>query len=141
MKPKLCQAGRTLREQIDDAYPDRSRVSDGWLGDTRHSTRTSDHNADVNGWVRAIDISSGLRPNSDEMHHLADQLRVAAWKDKRIKYIIFDGRICSRKSLWRWKKYTGISPHKHHMHVSFNVSGDEDGKRFDVALLGGKGEN
>ena len=60
MKPKLCLAGRTLREQIDDAYPDRSRVSDGWLGDARHSARTSDHNPDAEGWVRAIDISSGL---------------------------------------------------------------------------------
>lgn len=141
MKPRLCKAGRALREQVDDAYPDRSRVSDGWLGDARHSSRTSMHNPDADGWVRAIDISSGLRPDKDEMHYLADQLRVAAWKDKRIKYIIFDSRICSAKSLWRWRKYTGISPHKHHMHVSFNPSGDNDGSRFDVALLGGKGEN
>ena len=140
MKPKLCHAGRTLREQVDDAYPDRSRISDGWLGDTRHSARTSDHNPDSDGWVRAIDISSGLRPNTDEMSYLANQLRVAAWKDKRIKYIIFNKKIASAKSLWRFRPYKGISPHTHHMHVSFNPSGDEDGRRFDVPMLGGKGE-
>ncbi len=125
---------------MDDAYPDRSRISDGWLGDTRHSARTSDHNPDSDGWVRAIDISSGLRPNTDEMSYLANQLRVAAWKDKRIKYIIFNKKIASAKSLWRFRPYKGISPHTHHMHVSFNPSGDEDGRRFDVPMLGGKGE-
>jgi len=31
---KLCKAGLQLREQIDDAFPDRSRVSpEGWLAD------------------------------------------------------------------------------------------------------------
>lgn len=31
--PKLCKAGQQLREQFDDSYPDRNRVSDGWVGD------------------------------------------------------------------------------------------------------------
>ena len=143
LKPVLCHAARTLRNQIDDAYGDRSRISDGWLGDARHIARgknASDHNPDDNGWVRAIDISSGLRPNTDEMPYLADQLRIAAWKDKRIKYIIYNKKICSKKSLWRWRPYTGINPHIKHCHISFNESGDLDGRRFDVPLLGGKGE-
>ncbi len=36
MKFVLCKAGQQLREQFDDSYPDRNRVSDGWIGDTRH---------------------------------------------------------------------------------------------------------
>ncbi len=55
MKPILCKAGQQLREQFDDTYPDRDRTSDGWIGDTRHSARTSDHNPDAKGIVRAID--------------------------------------------------------------------------------------
>ncbi len=41
---KLCKAGIQLREQVDDAFPDRDRTSDGWIGDKRHSARKSDHN-------------------------------------------------------------------------------------------------
>ncbi len=56
MKPKLSKAAGQLREQIDDSFPERSRKSDGWIGDARHSTRKSDHNPDATGCVRAIDI-------------------------------------------------------------------------------------
>ena len=59
MKPKLSKAAGQLREQIDDSFPDRDRTSDGWIGDTRHAARKSDHNPDEQGWVRAIDIDRG----------------------------------------------------------------------------------
>lgn len=136
--PKLCKAGRTLREQIDDAYPSRDRKSDGWIGDARHSHRKSDHNPDAQGWVRAIDVDADLGFR-DESWYLADQLRVAAKRDRRINYIIHRGRIASRRGLLRWRKYDG-NPHDHHIHVSFTPAGDEDGRRFDVPLLGGRNE-
>jgi len=60
MKPKLCAAGVQLRDQVDTWFPDRRTASDGWVGDSRHSARKSDHNPDANGWVRAIDIDSRL---------------------------------------------------------------------------------
>ncbi len=47
MKAKLSKAASQLREQIDDSFPDRDRTSDGWIGDTRHAARKSDHNPDV----------------------------------------------------------------------------------------------
>lgn len=57
MKPRLSKAAIQLREQFDDTYPDRDRRSDGWIGDTRHASRPSDHNPDPKtGVVRAIDI-------------------------------------------------------------------------------------
>ena len=55
---KLCKAGIQLREQVDDMYMDRDRKSDGWIGDTRHSARKSDHNPDKNGIVRALDLDA-----------------------------------------------------------------------------------
>ncbi len=42
MKPRLSQSAIQLREQIDDAFPDRDRTSDGWIGDTRHAARKSE---------------------------------------------------------------------------------------------------
>jgi hypothetical protein len=141
MKPKLCAAGKQLREQIDDAFADRDRTSDGWVGDTRHSARKSDHNPDVNGWVRAIDVDRDLsgKPKPDIMPDLADQIRLAGKSgEKRIAYVIFDGRIASPRLNWRWRKYTGSNKHNHHCHISFTQKGDEDGSYFNIPLLGGK---
>ena len=103
MKPRLSKSAIQLREQIDDAFPDRDRTSDGWIGDTRHAARKSDHNPDAQGWVRAIDIDrdlAGKKGKPDLMPDLVDQIRVLAKSgDKRISYIIFDGRIASSKRL------------------------------------------
>jgi hypothetical protein len=68
MLPKLCKAGVQLREQIDDDYPERDRKSDGWIADTRHSTRKSDHNPDPkSGIVRAIDVDADLAAHKEEV--------------------------------------------------------------------------
>jgi hypothetical protein len=142
MKPKLCKAGQQLREQFDDTYPDRDRRSDGWIGDLRHSARPSDHNPDQsNGIVRAIDVDRDVHKSSkpDLMPDIADQLRLAAKKgEKRISYIIFNGRIASSRMGWRWRAYKGSNPHDHHCHISFTKAGDEDGSFFNIPLLGGK---
>lgn len=141
MKPKLSHAAIQLREQIDDAFMDRDRASDGWLGDSRHSVRKSDHNPDHDGWVRAIDIDrdlSGKKGKPDLMPDLADQIRLAAKRgDKRIAYVIFDGKIASNRARWSWRKYDGINKHVKHMHVSFDVSGDLDRSFFNIPMLGG----
>ena len=137
MKPRLCEAGKVLREQIDDAFIDRDRNSDGWIGDSRHSARVSDHNPDEAGWVRAIDIDKDLRSHKSAAFDLADQLRLLARSDRRLKYIIFHGRITSRKSLWRWVRYRGINPHNHHIHVSFTKKGKLDGSFFKAPIIGG----
>jgi hypothetical protein len=141
MKPKLCKAGQQLREQFDDSFADRDRSSDGWIGDLRHSSRPSDHNPDPSAGfiVRAIDVDRDVsgKAKPDLMPDIADQLRLLAKTDKRIKYIIFEGKIASVKSAWRWRTYTGINKHRHHMHISFSIKGDQDGSFFNVPLLGG----
>ena len=134
---KLCKAGVQLREQIDDAFPDRDRRSDGWIGDARHAARKSDHNPDVAGIVRAIDIDADLKSHPAEAFDLADQLRLLARLDKRISYIIFDGKIASYRRNYKWRKYTG-HPHRTHIHVSFTKLGDEDRSMFRIPLLTGE---
>jgi len=140
MSPKLCKAGQQLRLQIDDTYPDRDRTSDGWIGDTRHSKSPSDHNPDAKGIVRAIDIDRDLsgKAKPDLMPDLANQIRLCAKSDKRIAYIIFNGKIASSRMGFRWRKYSGISAHDHHCHVSFTTKGDTDGSFFNIPMLGGK---
>jgi hypothetical protein len=141
MTPKLCKAGQQLRLQVDDCYPDRDRTSDGWIGDTRHSARPSDHNPDEQGIVRAIDIDRDLSYDSkpDLMPDLADQIRLYAKRgDKRISYIIFNGKISSSKKGWAWRPYSGINPHTKHCHVSFTKAGDTDSTFFNIPMLGGK---
>jgi hypothetical protein len=141
MKPRLSKAAIQLREQIDDAFPDRDRTSDGWIGDTRHGARKSDHNPDVQGWVRAIDVDRDLsgKAKPDLMPDLADQIRRAckARSEKRVSYIIFDGAICSHILNWKWRKYTGANKHTHHMHVSFKKEADLLGEFYQIPMLGG----
>jgi len=138
MKPLLCKAGQQLREQIDDSFPDRDRKSDGWIGDARHQRAgTSDHLPDkVNGYVRAIDVDKDLDSRSSTGAYLADQIRICAKRDKRIKYVIYSGKIASAKSLWRFRPYSGINRHDKHIHISFTKKGDENGSWFDIPMLG-----
>jgi hypothetical protein len=140
MKPKLSKAASQLREQIDDSFPDRDRTSDGWIGDTRHAARKSDHNPDEQGWVRAIDVDKDLHKGSkpDLMPDLVDQLRLAckSKSEKRISYIIFDGLIYSSILNWKPRKYTGANKHQKHVHISFKKEADNDGAFFQIPMLG-----
>jgi hypothetical protein len=139
MSWKLCKAGVQLREQIDDAFPDRDRRSDGAAASPEHKKHSprSDHNPDAQGIVRAIDIDANLSSDKSAAFDLADQLRLLARSDKRIKYLIFHGKITSKKSLWRWVKYRGINPHHTHIHISFTKKGDKDGSFFKAPIIGG----
>ena len=139
MKPKLCAAGVQLRDQVDTWFPDRDVKSpEGWLGDSRHAARKSDHNPDKFGWVRGLDLNARLQSSDSLAPYLADQIRIAAKQDKRISYVIYNGRICSKILNWKWRKYKGINPHKKHIHISFTTLGDLNGTAFDIPLIGGK---
>jgi hypothetical protein len=142
MKPVLCKAGQQLREQFDDNFPSRLRDSDGWVSDYRHSLRVSDHNPDPKAGfiVRAIDLDRDVsgKAKPDLMPDIADQIRLYAKAgDKRISYVIFEGRIASAKKGWRWRPYDGANKHNHHIHISFTTKGDTDGSFFNIPMLGG----
>jgi hypothetical protein len=141
MKPRLSKAATQLREQLDDFYPSRLRDSDGWIGDLRHAARKSDHNPDAQGWVRAIDIDADLsgKPKPELMPDLVDQVRLLCKSgvEKRVSYIIFNGRICSPILRWKWRTYKGINKHTKHAHFSFKKEADNDGAFFKIPMLGG----
>ena len=142
MTPKLCKAGWQFREQVDQSYPDRDRSRDGWIADARHVAKgKSDHIPNARGWVCALDIDRDLAGKSgkpDLMPDLADQIRQAAKRDKRIKYVIFDGRIASPILGWRWRTYKGSNPHRKHLHISFTTKGETDGSFFsNIPMIGG----
>ena len=138
MKPWLCAAGTQLRDQIDTWFPDRRTASDGWVGDSRHATRKSDHNPDKSGCVRAIDISVSLGSPEGIAAYLADQIRKCAKTDKRISYVIFQHHIATKLLNYKWRRYRGINSHISHIHISFTQLGDKDSKPFNIPLLGGK---
>jgi hypothetical protein len=133
-KPRLSNAAEQLRSEINTKYPNRDKRSDGWIGDTAHNARKSDHNPDKNGWVRAIDVDSDLVKNSSkESWLLAEQIKTIALKgDKRISYVIHQHRIASPRQNWAWRVYKGANPHVSHIHISFDKSGDLNGKVFGI---------
>jgi hypothetical protein len=133
-KPKLSKAAEQLRSEINAKYPKRDKRSDGWIGDTAHNARKSDHNPDKQGWVRAIDIDSDLvKSSSKESWLLAEQIKTIALKgDKRISYVIHQHRIASPLKNWVWRVYKGSNPHVSHIHISFTKSGDLNGKVFGI---------
>jgi hypothetical protein len=142
MSARLCKAGETLRDQINGAFRERDKRSDGWIADQRHiAGGVSDH-IPKNGVVFAIDVDRDLHGvrKPDTMPYLADQLRLLAKSKRdggRLSYIIFDGHIASSKKSWSWRKYVGSNQHRTHMHVSFTSKGDKDGSKFLVPLLEG----
>ena len=137
MKYWLSKSAETLRSQINSAFPDRDKRSDGWIGDARHSATKSDHNPALpSGVIRALDVDRDLGGPANNAFYLANQLRKLAKKDKRISYIIFNHKIASRGSLWKWRKYRGANPHTSHVHISFTPLGDQDKRKFKIPILG-----
>lgn len=106
----------TLRDQVNIRWPDRSKDSDGTIGDEAHQHRKSDHDPDANGVVCAMDITHDPQHGFDS-YAFADVLRAS--RDTRISYIISNRRICnSQVDPWQWRDYHGINPHDHHVHIS-----------------------
>jgi hypothetical protein len=136
----LCDAGTTLREQVDKRWPRRDKASDGWIGDTSHQATPSDHNPDPDtGVVRAIDIDRDLsKTDPKAMERMVGQLRRYC-RDRqdndRVSYIIFDGLIASNTYGWVWRPYSGTNPHDHHCHISFLPRGDHRGAGFTLPVF------
>lgn len=141
---KLVAGGVVLRAQINGRYPKRDKRSDGWIGDSAHSARKSDHNPDKNGWVHALDIDENMGKgrwrNGRAARKLANQLRLYAASGlpgaDRIKYVVFEGRLTSgtyKNKWWTWRP--GNWGHYHHIHVSFTSKAQKDDRLFPLPIL------
>jgi hypothetical protein len=86
--------------------------------------------------VRAFDCDADLGGHRNTSAHLANQIRLAAKKDKRIAYVIHNGRIASWVLNYKWRKYSGVNSHHSHIHISFTAKGDKDGSFFEIPMLG-----
>lgn len=120
---RLAKALEGLRSQINAAYPNRKKASDGTIGDAAHASRSSDHNP----WVKdgSVGVVTGMDITHDPVSGVNSQAiadSLVASKDPRIKYIISNGRIVSgsgqSQPAWKWRKYTGANKHNKHVHIS-----------------------
>ena len=119
---RLARSLDVLFDEVNDLAPRRSTLSDGTIGDPAHASRQSDHNPNSAGVVTAADITHDPGDGMDA-NDLAEHLRrLAKSGDRRVKYIIWNRRICSASSNWNWVRYSGVNPHDKHVHISVSSS-------------------
>ena len=117
---RVAKSLLALREQVNARHPNRSKASNGTIGDAAHASRSSDHNPWVRdggtGVVTAMDITHDPAHGCDA-NAIAEALRTGG--DARLKYIIWNRQI-SNPSIQggAWRPYTGKNPHNHHVHLS-----------------------
>ena len=114
MKPvvkKATPAALAVLRQATALKPLRKKASDGLLPSAAHikASPKSDHNTGL-----AVDLTHDPK-NGIDCEEIFEKLK----EDKRVKYLIFKGRIWSReKSKLGNRRYTGSNPHNKHLHIS-----------------------
>lgn len=127
-----------LRSQVNKLAPKRSKLSDGWLGDAKHSMRKSDHNPEPDGTVDALDITHDPK-NGVDIQKLCDA--IIASKDRRVSYLICNGKIIAGNGgprPWVKRTYTGANKHSKHLHVSVLDKFQDDTTPWKIEAAFGK---
>ena len=144
---RLAKSLVALRDQINQMSPNRSKISDGTIGDVAHAKTKSEHNPDKDGIVRALDVTHDPVHGIDG-RKLAEAL--LASRDKRLLYVISNGEIGNAKPVtkggkryqaFEWSPYKGKNRHDHHMHISVipGAAGDAAGPwKLDMAVAPAK---
>lgn len=104
-------AARAVLRQATALRPKRRTSSDGLLPSRAHIAQSpdSDHNLGL-----AADLSHDPK-NGIDCRVIFEELK----KDPRVKYLIHNGLIWSRARRKEGnRKYTGVNPHKLHLHIS-----------------------
>lgn len=105
---KATPAAIAVLRQATALRPKRKKASDGLLPSAAHLTQSpnSDHNTGF-----AVDLTHD--PDNDiNCHEVYAHLK----SDKRVKYLIFKGKIWSAEKGDR--EYTGSNKHNKHIHIS-----------------------
>ena len=105
---KATPAAIAVLRQATALRPERNKASDGLLPSAAHQLQNpnSDHNTGY-----AADLTHDPLDGID-CFDLYDKLQ----NDKRVKYLIFHGKIWSAKT--GEARYSGINQHNKHLHVS-----------------------
>jgi hypothetical protein len=121
MKPvvkRATPAAIAVLRQATAISPSRKKASDGLLPSAAHikQSPSSDHNTGF-----AVDLTHDVAHGID-CFDIFEKLK----EDKRVKYLIFQGKIWSKERAKEGnRKYTGSNPHNKHLHISIN---DDMGK-------------
>jgi hypothetical protein len=116
MKPvvkKATPAAIAVLRQATALFPRRKKASDGLLPSAAHVKQSpdSDHNTGL-----AVDLTHDPKGGID-CADIFEKLK----EDKRVSYLIFQGKIWSRpKAREGNRKYSGSNPHNKHLHISIN---------------------
>lgn len=128
----LAPALDQLRAEVNALWPNRSKASDGTIGDASHSSRTSDHNPNSRRSVNAIDITAKGIDTA--------KLINAAKAHPSVRYIIHNRRIMNRDiGNFQARVYNGANPHVAHVHISLYQSATAENRRQSWGLSSAKG--
>jgi hypothetical protein len=119
MKPvvkKATPAAIAVLRQATAIKPSRKKASDGLLPSAAHQIQnpSSDHNTGY-----AVDLTHDP-VNGIDCFNLYEELKA----DKRVKYLIFHGKIWSAKN--GESKYDGVNQHNKHLHISIKEGCGDD---------------
>jgi hypothetical protein len=119
MKPvvkRATPAAIAVLRQATAIKPSRKKASDGLLPSAAHQVQnpSSDHNTGY-----AVDLTHDP-VNGIDCFNLYEELKA----DKRVKYLIFHGKIWSAKN--GESKYDGVNQHNKHLHISIKEGCGDD---------------
>lgn len=107
----LVPSLKAMFAEINAIWPDRDRTTDGWIGDAKHCPGTSDHCADTQGRVHAIDIDKdGIDPD-----HVVRRISNI---EGVVRYINWNYQQYHVRDDFKPKPLGGDDPHTSHIHVS-----------------------
>jgi hypothetical protein len=117
----LAESLGRFRDQLNALAPNRSKASDGTIGDAAHQARSSGHNP---AWIAGANLVTAFDATHDpagglDCHRLAASLQRA--RDSRLLYAIWNRRIMAGAAgpqPWAWRPYSGAAPHTEHLHLS-----------------------
>lgn len=140
VQPPTSPAIIALRKSIDEAFPGRSKASDGAAGDAAHVARAEALIA-KGGTPEGHVMGDALDVTTDPAHGVENRAIAEAFlRDKRAAYAISNGEIKSASGPWAgkgWRHYDGANRHDHHAHMSIRPELRNDGSPWTVFTDGG----
>lgn len=118
-----------FRNAVNAAYPYRDKGSDGTIGDSAHSSRTSDHNADPDGSVDAWDMDVEVNGRGKPAKADVEALKAVFEAHPSSAYWIHNDQISFRSEGWKRRSYSYAGPdrNRHTQHVHWNTRSSHEG--------------